>query len=169
MTPEFIEAVLDGRLDDASDLIGAELPEAFPRQGEKQFLELRLGQMRKDERFLDWCPFVVVLGDRMIGHAGYHGPPGRNAAKEPDAVEFGYTIEPDFRGRGYATDAAAQLLQRAEARGVTHFVLSCAPANEPSLAVIRKLGFVHTGEAMDDEDGLELVFELQRSGSDPSP
>ena len=162
MTPEFIEAVLEARLDHAAHLIGAALPEAFPREGEKRFLTLRLGQMREDERFLEWCPYVIVLGDHMIGHAGYHGPPGRNATKDPAAVEFGYTIEPDYRGRGYATDAATQLLQRAEARGVTHFVLSCAPANEPSLAVIRKLGFVQTGEAMDEEDGLELVFELVR-------
>jgi ribosomal-protein-alanine N-acetyltransferase len=162
MTPEFLEAVLGGRLDDAADLIGVELPEGFPREGEKRFLELRLGQMREDERFLEWCPYIVVLGDRMIGHAGYHGPPGKNASKDPEAVEFGYTIEPGYRGRGYATEAATQLLRQAEARGVKHFVLSCAPANEPSLAVIRKLGFVQTGEAMDDEDGLELVFELER-------
>jgi RimJ/RimL family protein N-acetyltransferase len=41
-------------------------------------------------------------------------------------------------------------------------VASTSPGNEPSLAVIRKLGFTQTGEAWDDEDGLELVFELQR-------
>jgi [ribosomal protein S5]-alanine N-acetyltransferase len=162
MTPEFLEAVLDGRLEDAAELIGVELPEGFPREGEKRFLALRLGQMREDELFLEWCPHVVVLDDRMIGHAGYHGPPGKNATKNPVAVEFGYAIEPAYRGRGYGTEAAIQLLQRAEARGVKHFVLSCAPANEPSLAIIRKLGFVQTGEAMDEEDGLELVFELVR-------
>ena len=37
-----------------------------------------------------------------------------------------------------------------------------APNNEPSLAIIRKLGFEQTGEAIDEEDGLELVFELER-------
>jgi [ribosomal protein S5]-alanine N-acetyltransferase len=162
MTPEFLEAVLDGRLDEAARLLGVELAEAFPREGEKRFLALRLGQMREDERFLDWCPYVVVLGDRMIGHAGYHGPPGKNATQNPEAVEFGYAIEPEFRGHGYATEAATELVRRAEERGVKHFVLSCAPDNEPSLAIVRKLGFIHTGEAMDEEDGLELVFELVR-------
>jgi [ribosomal protein S5]-alanine N-acetyltransferase len=162
MTLEFLEAVLAGRLEEAAEIVGVELPESFPREGEKRFLALRLGQMREDERFMNWCPYVVVLGDEMIGHAGYHGPPGRNATQNPDAVEFGYTIEPAFRGRGYGTDAAAQLLRTAEERGIGHFVLSCAPGNEPSLAIIRKLGFVQTGEAMDEEDGLELVFELVR-------
>jgi [ribosomal protein S5]-alanine N-acetyltransferase len=162
MTPEFIEAVLDGRLEDAAAVVGVELPQAFPREGEKRFLALRLRQMRENERFLEWCPYVVVLGRRMIGHAGYHGPPGQNSTKNPDAVEFGYAIEPAFRGRGYATEAAVELMQRAEKRGIKHFVLAISPRNDPSLAIVRKLGFIQTGERMDEEDGLELVFELER-------
>ena len=161
MTPEFIEAVLADRRDEAAALVGAALPAAFPRVGERRFLELRLRQMREDDRFLEWCPYVVVLGEHMIGHAGYHGPPGKNSTQNPEAVEFGYTIEPDFRGRGFATEAAARLIREAEGRGITHFVLSCAPDNDPSLAIIRKFGFVHTGEHVDDEDGLEYVFELE--------
>jgi [ribosomal protein S5]-alanine N-acetyltransferase len=162
MTTQFLEAVLGGRREEAEALVGAALPAAFPRGDERRFLELRLGQMRKDERFLEWCPYVVVLGDQMIGHAGYHGPPGNNSTQNPDAVEFGYAIEPDFRGRGYATEAAGKLIQEAEERGIKQFVLAVAPDNEPSLAIIRKFGFVHTGQHMDDEDGLEYVFELAR-------
>jgi RimJ/RimL family protein N-acetyltransferase len=44
--------------------------------------------------------------------------------------------------------------------GVTSFFLSIAPDNEASLAMAAKLGFVRVGEQMDEEDGLELVFEL---------
>jgi [ribosomal protein S5]-alanine N-acetyltransferase len=165
LTPEFLEAILDGRRPEAARLLGAELPDEFPRKGEKRFLAMRLKQMREDPRFEEWCPCAVVLGDQMIGHAGYHGPPGRNATQNPDAVEFGYTIEPPYRGRGFATEAAVELLRRAEERGVRHFVLSCSPNNKPSLAIIRKLGFTQTGEAMDDEDGLELVFELTSTGA----
>jgi RimJ/RimL family protein N-acetyltransferase len=98
----------------------------------------------------------------MIGHAGYHGPPGVNALQRPDAIEVGYTIEPPFRGHGYATAATVELLRRAEERGVHHFFASCAPGNEPSLAIIRKLGFTQTAEVMDEVDGRELVFELAR-------
>ena len=101
----------------------------------------------------------MLAGGRMVGGAGYHGPPGVNGLKKPGAVEFGYEIEPAHRGRGYATAAAERLIELAAERGVNQFVLSCGPQNEPSLAIIRKLGFVHVGEVMDDEDGLELVFE----------
>jgi ribosomal-protein-alanine N-acetyltransferase len=36
-----------------------------------------------------------------------------------------------------------------------------APDNERSLNLIGKLGFRQTGDQWDDEDGLELVFELE--------
>jgi [ribosomal protein S5]-alanine N-acetyltransferase len=162
MTPEFLEALLDGRRAEAARLLDVEFPEEFPREGGKRFFALRLRQMREDPRVREWCPHVIVLDGRMIGHAGYHGPPGVNANNDPESVEIGYVIEPPFRGRGYATAAAVELLRRAEERGVKRFVASVAPSNEPSLAIVRKLGFVQTGERMDDEDGLELVFELER-------
>jgi ribosomal-protein-alanine N-acetyltransferase len=166
MTPAFIEAVLDGRRDEAAALLDVELPVEFPRDGERGFLEYRLRQMREDERFETWCPNVVVLEGQMIGHAGYHGPPGSNSAQNPDAVEFGYTIYPQWRGKGYATQAAVTLMDLAEERaGIRHFVLSVSPENDASLAIVRKLGFVKTGEHMDEKDGLEHVFELERPTS----
>ena len=163
MTPAFIEAVLDDRREDAAAELGVELPDGFPSEGERGFLGLRLRQMHEDERVLTWCPNAVVLDGQMIGHAGYHGPPGVNATQDPNAVECGYTIYPAWRGRGYATQAVVMLMDLAEEQGgIQRFVLSVSPTNEPSLAIVRKLGFVKTGEQMDEEDGLEHVFELER-------
>jgi RimJ/RimL family protein N-acetyltransferase len=162
LTPPFLEAILAERREDAAAILGAELPAEFPREGERRFLTLRLTQMRKDPRFEDWSPFAVVLEGRMIGHAGYHGPPGVNTKQNLDAVEIGYTIESEYRRRGFATAAATELIRRAQKRGICHFIACSSPDNEPSLAVIRRLGFTQTGEAMDEEDGLELVFELER-------
>jgi [ribosomal protein S5]-alanine N-acetyltransferase len=162
MTPDFLEALLEGDRERASQALDVTLPEGFPRDGGRRFFALRLRQMREDERFQEWCPHAVVLDGQMIGHAGYHGPPGVNANQNPDAVEIGYTIEEPWRRRGYATAAATELLRRAEERGVRQFVACTQPDNEPSLAIIRGLGFHQTGEAIDEEDGLELVFELTR-------
>jgi ribosomal-protein-alanine N-acetyltransferase len=163
MTPAFLEAVLEDRREEAAALLGIELPDEFPSQGERSFLGLRLRQMREDERFQTWCPNAVVLDGRMIGHAGYHGPPGVNSARNEAAVEFGYNIFPSWRGRGYATQAAVMLMELAEQRaGIRHFVLAVSPTNDPSLAIVRKLGFVRTGEQWDEEDGLEHIFELTR-------
>jgi RimJ/RimL family protein N-acetyltransferase len=162
MTPEFLEALLEGDRERAERALDLELSDEWPRKGGMKFFALRLRQMREDARFREWCPHAVVLDGRMIGHAGYHGPPGVNAMQRPDAVEIGYTIEAPYRGRGYATAAATELLRRAEERGIRHFIASSSPDNEPSLAIIRRLGFTQTGEAWDEEDGLELVFELER-------
>jgi ribosomal-protein-alanine N-acetyltransferase len=163
MTPAFVEAVLADRREEAARLLEIELPDEFPSEGERGFLALRLRQMHEDVRFQQWCPHVVALDGKMIGGAGFHGPPGVNAASASDAVEFGYTIYPAWRGRGYATAASRMLMDLAEEwDGIRHFVLSVSPDNEPSLAIVRKLGFLKTGEQMDAEDGLEHVFELVR-------
>lgn len=99
----------------------------------------------------------------MVGHAGFHGPPGINGLQAGDAVEVGYTVFPEARGRGYAQEAALALMRWAEREHrVRRFVASVAPDNEPSLAIVEKLGFAQIGEQWDAEDGLELVFELTR-------
>jgi RimJ/RimL family protein N-acetyltransferase len=96
----------------------------------------------------------------MVGHVGFHGPPGYNALKAADAVEVGYTIFPEHRRRGYATEAVRALLDWARAQGIHRFVASVGPQNEPSLALVRRLGFREVGRHWDDEDGEELEFEL---------
>ena len=52
------------------------------------------------------------------------------------------------------------LLDWARAEGIHRFVASVGPGNEPSLAIVRRLGFVEVGRHWDDEDGEELEFEL---------
>jgi hypothetical protein len=34
-----------------------------------------------------------------------------------------------------------------------------SPTNRPSIAIIKKFEFPQIGEQMDEEDGLELIFE----------
>ena len=48
MTPEFLEAVLDGDRDRASEALDIQLPDDFPAEGIMRFFALRLSQMRRD-------------------------------------------------------------------------------------------------------------------------
>jgi ribosomal-protein-alanine N-acetyltransferase len=159
MSPAFIQSILD---DARADTV-LEIPADWPDAHDRHFLELRLRQLHDGPELEPWFVYAVVLPQRrMIGHAGFHGPPGTNALKAHDAVELGYTIFPPFRGRGYATEAARALIDWArEAHGIRRFLASIAPENEPSLALVRKLGFTEIGRHVDDEDGEELEFELR--------
>ena len=163
LSPSFLEALLAGRAEDAGSAAGIAIPAGWPDEHDRRFLELRAAQMREEPAREQWVRAVVLRQpDRpMIGHAGFHGPPGTNGARKPGALELGYTIFEPFRGRGYATEAASALTRwAAKTHGVRHFIASVAPDNVPSLAVVRKVGFVQTGTQWDEEDGEELVFEL---------
>ena len=163
LSPEALEALLAGRTADAEALIGARLADGWP-DGDDHYFSLRLGQMQRDPSLQRWIVRALVLRDsrEVVGHAGFHGPPGVNGKKDPAAVEIGYSVFEPFRGRGLATEAAQALIGWArDEQGVHRFILSIAPTNDPSLAIAAKLGFTQTGEQWDEEDGLELVFELE--------
>jgi [ribosomal protein S5]-alanine N-acetyltransferase len=166
MSPPFLEALIARRLGEAEALLGARLPPGWPDEDVERLLRLRLKQMLRDPEAQQWLVRAVVLREPervMVGHAGFHGPPGVNGPGQPRALEVGYTVFTAYRGRGFATEAVVALLQWAGTQGIRHFVASVGPQNEPSLAIVRKLGFVRTGEQWDEEDGLELVFELAPS------
>jgi ribosomal-protein-alanine N-acetyltransferase len=167
LSPQLIEALLEGRPEEAARIGGFAIPVGFPDEHDRRFLALRLRQTEHDPSRAPWYVRAIVLAqdDRpMIGHIGFHGPPGVNARRDPDAVELGYTIFPEHRRRGYATEAVRALIAAAETQGVRRFVASVGPENEPSLAIVRRLGFVEVGRHWDDEDGEELEFELSSDG-----
>ncbi|HUF53742.1 MAG TPA: GNAT family N-acetyltransferase [Dehalococcoidia bacterium] len=124
-----------------------------------RFLRMRLEQLRTDTAANLWLVRAVVLrkdsARQLIGHVGFHGPPKDNAA------ELGYTIFLPHRRHGHATEAVIGLMDWARGRGVERFILSIAPSNAPYLSVARRLGFKRVGRQIDEEDGLEYVFELK--------
>ncbi len=162
MSADFIEAVLEGRQAAAETMESLKLP---PRWGgekrEDRLLRRRLEQMRQDPSLRPWLlrAMVTRTPDRtMIGFINFHGRPDRR-----NAAELGYTVMPEFRRRGHATEAVKGMMDWAvREHGVTLFIVSISPDNAPSLAMAGKLGFLQVGTQMDEEDGLELVLELRR-------
>jgi ribosomal-protein-alanine N-acetyltransferase len=154
-----IDAILAGRRMEAEDMAGFRLPDDWPDDHDSRFLRMRLPQLQSNPEWQEWLARAMVhrTNERpMAGHIGFHGPPdviGR--------AEMGYTVLPKFRRQGYATEAAKAMMDWALIRrGVTSFYLSIGPHNSASLALAAKLGFRQVGEQIDEEDGLELVFEL---------
>lgn len=101
----------------------------------------------------------VVWDERQslaVGAAGFHGPPDNSGM-----VEIGYRIDPARRRRGYARAALETLLIRAAREPDVHRVrVSIRPDNLPSSNLALQYGFRHVGKQWDDEDGLEIVYEL---------
>ena len=138
-----------------------ELPFDVPNgwaQEEGWLLGLRVGQIDKNPAEAPWLLRAILWagGSRqMIGHAGFHAGPD-----EKGRVEIGYSVFPEHRRRGVAEEAATTMLRQASRDPrVEAFRASVSPRNEPSLALVRKLGFVQTGVQWDELDGEELVFE----------
>jgi RimJ/RimL family protein N-acetyltransferase len=164
-TPEVIEALLAHDGERAVELLGASVPGDWPDRHDERFLRLRLGQLRAHGDLQEWSVRGVVLVDEgaLVGHIGFHGPPGMNALRRPDGVEIGYSIFPAYRRRGIATEAVRGLIAWArDERGINAFVASVSPENDASLGVVGNLGFEHVGEHWDEEDGLEHEFLLER-------
>ncbi|HWS72023.1 MAG TPA: GNAT family N-acetyltransferase [Thermoanaerobaculia bacterium] len=89
---------------------------------------------------------------QLIGAGGYFGPPvdGR--------VEIGYSIAPEFRRRGYATELVDALVTRAFAiDGIDTVVAHTTHANQGSLGVLAKCGFAEAGP-----DGDAILFVRKR-------
>jgi len=133
------------------------MPGEFFEPADDFFLKIQLDRMTSRPAGRGWCARVVVReeDDVVVGHCGFHGPPG-----DVGRAEIGYTILPPHRRRGYATEAAKGLIDWARAQGETVVFASVSPDNAASLAVVEKLGFRQTGVQIDEVDGEEGVFEL---------
>jgi hypothetical protein len=59
------------------------------------------------------------------------------------------------------TFAGDEHVLRLRREGAVRCLASVSPDSAPSLATIATLGFVHTGEQVDEIDGLELVHTLE--------
>jgi RimJ/RimL family protein N-acetyltransferase len=76
-------------------------------------------------------------------------------------VEVGYSIDPRYRRQGYARAALRALLERARQEpAVTTFRATVSPDNTASRDLVLSEGLVEVGEQEDDEDGVEIVYEL---------
>jgi ribosomal-protein-alanine N-acetyltransferase len=93
-----------------------------------------------------------------VGNAGFKGPPDAEGM-----VEIAYATEPEFQGRGYATEAAAALVALAldDAR-VRLTRAHTLPEPNASTRVLTKCGFTFVGEVIDPEDGRVWRWERPR-------
>ncbi|MEM7132873.1 MAG: GNAT family protein [Chloroflexota bacterium] len=163
MTPAFFDAAMRDEQEQAAHLLGVSIHAAWwPISHHKQ---MRLEQVRANPALRPWMERAIVVrsSQTMVGSIAFHMAPEPEPVRPlgPDGVEFGYTIFPEFRRQGYATEACQAMMTWAQQQGVARFILSISPENQPSLRIAAHFGFVKIGSQMDDEDGPEDIYELR--------
>jgi ribosomal-protein-alanine N-acetyltransferase len=156
LPPALVAALVDKDLERAGDLAPFRL-DATTFEGDDYVLGLRHAQLTADPREEPWLLRAAVFREVgvVVGKVGFHAPPDAEGT-----VEIGYRVDPAYRRQGFAKEMAGALLWWAAEQGAKSCLASVRPDNEPSLAIIRRLGFVRTGEQIDEIDGLEWVFTL---------
>jgi RimJ/RimL family protein N-acetyltransferase len=157
---EEIRALHAGRADWAADQPGMN-GVAWP-DGDRRVLRYRVEALDADPAAAPYLLHIAVLDGRFVGRIGCHESPS-----EDGRVEIGYAVSETERGRGLGGRIVDQFLDWLAERGVTTVEASVSPDNEPSLRLLRRRGFVETGERWDDEDGRELILTRQLNGAAP--
>ncbi len=154
-----LEKLIEGN-QPLAEYLKVNVPENWSEHGAPifQYSLERLSKHPDEQPWLTWLP-VIKDSRTLIGSCGYKGLPD-----EHGIVEIGYEISENQRNQGYATELAVALVQHAFGFPTINNVLAHTLAEEnPSVKVLRKIGFVKVGEIEDPEDGLLWKWLLPRT------
>lgn len=131
------------------------MPWALTEPSPLESVRERIAKFRR--AFVEGHDWVYGIFDatetRVIGGTGLH------PRTQPGRLEIGYWIRSAETGKGYATEAASALMERAfREHGMSAVEIRCDPRNERSAAIPRRLGF-----------RLESVLEGDTVAPDGSP
>ena len=151
-------ALADGDLAAASLVSPVSLSAYFTSPDWTGTWRMRSEQVEQDPASAAWVTGVIWDEQQQVavGRAGYHGPPDQSGM-----VEIGYAVDPEYRRRGYARAALEALLARAAREPQVRTVrVSISPDNTASRNLASQYGFAEVGEQWDEEDGLEIIYEV---------
>jgi len=152
LTPKLARTALEDR-EGLGRKLGARIPETWPGADFARMLPRIAGV--SGASIAAYTRLIVHAGDRtLIGEAGFHGPPDKTGT-----VEIGYSIVPEYRGRGFASEATKALISAAfTSPSINRIVAECLDDNRASLRILEKLGMRRVGSADDT-----VRFELRRA------
>jgi RimJ/RimL family protein N-acetyltransferase len=123
-------------------------------------LSFRIPRVKKAPAFAEIGVILAVerASKLIVGSAGFHDFPN-----EKGMIEVGFGIVPEKQKQGFGTELLYGMwdfISREPDVKTLRYTVS--PANEPSMHIIKKLRFIQVGEQIDEEDGLELIFEQSK-------
>jgi RimJ/RimL family protein N-acetyltransferase len=148
-TLELMQSLLEDR-QAFKEMVTIMVPDSWPGPDTEEALPFLISIAKSDPEGA-WTRIIVHKGSATaIGIIGFKGLPD-----EEGIIEVGYSIIPERRGEGYATEAAATICEWAlEQPGVRSVTAETLPDNLPSQRVLEKAGF-----SLAKESGEMLYFE----------
>lgn len=120
-------------------------------------LEAIIERIEEMDPGLGWWALVDKTDGHIIGNVCI-----QPSTAVPGDVEIGWHLSKVGQGRGYATEAAAALVQYAFGRlNLEHLIAPIVPTNEGSQRVAAKLGFV-VGDRLEHFGYLHDIWHLNR-------
>ncbi|PSB56525.1 GNAT family N-acetyltransferase [Chamaesiphon polymorphus] len=123
-------------------------------------LEYMLKQMQSAQLCDPWLPYLMVFRpDRaLVGFCGFKSVPDPQ-----QAIEIGYSVAPNYQGRGFATSAVRQLLNIAfESELVNRVCAHTLAEYNASARVLAKCGMTKAAETIDPDLGCLWKWEIGR-------
>ena len=141
-------------------LIDSPIPDGWPEFPEAIVFTLEhLKTATEADRSWSMQFFLDHATGRLLGSGGFAAPPVERA------VEIGYEIAPEFRGRGFGAAAAQALVEFAVASGeADHVIAHTLPGPNASTGLLGSLSFGHVADQDDPEVGRVWEWRWTRPG-----
>lgn len=139
-THEMIEMLLIDK-DAFSEEFLFNIHSEWPLPEYQQFFPYKINKFKENPIENKWEGLIIHKEtNTIIGDMGFKGSPD-----EEGAINIGYSIVPDQRGKGYASEMGKALVQWGLSQpGVKKVVATCSPDNHPSIKVLQKIGLQFT-------------------------
>ena len=136
------------------EMLGVRIPEHWPGPDLVEALPFFVENMEKAPSEPAWDFIAIHKSDQsVIGDIGFMGGPDQEGV-----VEVGYSIVPEYRNQGYATEMARGLITWAfEEKGIKVVIAACLDENIGSIKVLEKVGMRRL-----EPDGNMLKWEIRQ-------
>lgn len=133
---EMIKALLE-EPEQLAEMIPYGVPAEYPMDVYKQFFPYKIERFTEQPEENVWEGLIINKESQMvIGDIGYKGSPN-----EKGEINLGYSVLPRFQGQGFATEAAAAMVEWGlEQPGVQKVTATCSLENIASIRVLQKAG-----------------------------
>ena len=136
------------------EMLRVYVPEHWPGPDLVEALPLFIEKMERKPFEPAWDWIAIHRSDKaVIGDIGFMGGPDYEGA-----VEVGYSIVPEYRNHGYATEMLRSLIEWAfQATSITRVTATCLDDNIGTIKVLEKVGMRRL-----EPDGNMLKWEIRK-------